>query len=349
MRIEKNPNLDIKLTSLEKVIRGLASNNVPIWLMRQAGRYLEEYRQVRNTTNSFLEFCYNPEKAAEVTLQPIRRFDFDASIIFSDILVIPDALGVDVSFQTGEGPVLGKINASGINKLRYDENRLKPVYEAIKMVRHSLPSEKSLIGFAGAPWTLSTYMVEGGGSKDFHNVKSWAYSDSKSFSKLIYILADSVIEHAYAQIEAGVNIFQIFDSWAGTVASGDEFTKWVIEPTAYIVTKIKEKYPSVPIIGFPRGAGVAYVDYANKTGVDSISVDYNMPIEWIADNVDIAIQGNLDPMLLKNNHEGALLQANKILNIMRGHKFIFNLGHGILPETPVENVMALVKCVKEWN
>lgn len=336
-------------TSLEKIIRCLPGNEVPIWLMRQAGRYLEEYRQVRSTTNSFLEFCYNPEKASEVTLQPIRRFDFDASIIFSDILVIPDALGVNVSFQTGEGPVLQKISAKDICNLKYNPNKLQPVYEAIKLVRQELAPEKSLIGFAGSPWTLSTYMVEGGGSKDFHNVKSWAYADPTSFSKLIYILADSIIEHAIAQIEAGVNVFQFFDSWAGTVAAGDEFTKWVIEPTAYIVSKIKGKYPDVPIIGFPRGAGVSYLEYAFKTGVDAISVDYNMPIEWIAEKVDIAIQGNLDPVLLKNNKQQALVQASKILNIMKGRKFIFNLGHGILPETPIENVEALVKLVKNFK
>lgn len=348
MRIENNSTKDVKLTSIEKSIQGLV-DTIPVWLMRQAGRYLEEYRQVRSTTNSFLEFCYNPEKAAEVTLQPIKRFDFDAAIIFSDILVIPDALGVGVSFQVGEGPILEKINASALEKLQYESNKLKPIYEAIKIVRRDLHPEKSLIGFVGAPWTLATYMVEGGGSKDFYNVKSWAYSDSKSFSKLIYILADSIIEHACAQIESGVNVLQIFDSWAGVLAAGDEFTKWSIEPTAYIISKIKEKYPSIPIIGFPRGAGVSYVAYANNTAVDAISVDYNMPIEWIADNVDIAIQGNLDPMLLKNNKHEALLQAKKILNTMRGHKFIFNLGHGILPQTPIENVSSLVKCVKEWR
>jgi len=347
MKEENNFEILPNLTNLEKVIKGLSDGKVPIWLMRQAGRYLEEYRQVRSTTSSFLEFCYSPEKAAEVTLQPIRRFDFDAAIIFSDILVIPDALGVDVSFLVGEGPKLGKINASGIDKLEYNQNKLAPVYEAIKMVRAKLVPEKTLIGFAGSPWTLSTYMIEGGGSKDFHNVKAWAYSDEKSFHKLIYILADSVISHALAQIEAGANVFQLFDSWAGTVASGDEFSKWVIEPTAYIVSKIKEKYPSVPIIGFPRGAGVSYVTYANKTGVDAISVDYNMPIEWIADKVDIAIQGNLDPLLLKYNKEAALIQAGKILNIMKGRKFIFNLGHGILPETPIENVRQLVDLVKQ--
>lgn len=338
-----------ELTSLEKVIKGLSEDGVPIWLMRQAGRYLEEYRQVRATTSSFLEFCYNPEKAAEVTLQPIRRFNFDAAIIFSDILVIPDALGVKVSFQAGEGPILQKISAKDIDNLKYNPKTLAPVYEAIRKVRSSLPPEKSLIGFAGSPWTLSTYMVEGGGSKDFHNVKSWAYSDSKSFEKLIYILADSVVEHAIAQIEAGVNVFQLFDSWAGSVAAGGEFTKWVIEPTAYIVSKIKAKYPNVPIIGFPRGAGVSYIEYAAKTGVDAISVDYNMPIEWVAKNIDIAVQGNLDPVLLKNNKDQALVQAEKILSTMRGRKFIFNLGHGILPETPIENVQALVDLVRNFR
>ncbi len=337
------------LTSLEKVIRGFPGDSVPIWLMRQAGRYLEEYRNVRSTTSSFLEFCYSPEKASEVTLQPIRRFDFDAAIIFSDILVIPDALGVDVSFLVGEGPKLAKITANDIGNLKYNPNKLLPVYEAIKMVRAGLAPQKSLIGFAGAPWTLATYMIEGGGSKDFHNTKSWAYADPKSFRKLIYILADSIIIHAIAQIKAGANIIQLFDSWAGTVAAGDEFNKWVIEPTAYIISKIKAQFPNIPIIGFPRGAGVAYVDYANKTGVGAISVDYNMPLEWIASKVDITIQGNLDPLLLKYNLEGTLIQAKKILDIMKGQKFIFNLGHGILPETPIANVEALVNLVKNYR
>ena len=335
-----------KFKILEQVINESSYKHVPIWLMRQAGRYLPEYRQVRNTTSSFLEFCYSPIKAAEVTMQPIRRFGFDAAIIFSDILVIPDALGVDVSFRAGEGPVLGKINPTSIDNLKYNHNRLLPVYEAIKIARSMLSKEKSLIGFAGAPWTLACYMVEGGSSKDFHNVKSWAYSDEKSFTKLIYILADSIVTHACAQIDAGVDIFQIFDSWSGTVAAGDEFLKWVIEPTAYIVSKIKEKYPNVPIIGFPRGSGVSYIDYVDKTGINAISVDYNMPINWLADKVDIAIQGNLDPVLLKNNKDKALLKAEEILNVMRGRKFIFNLGHGILPETPIDNVKALVDLVR---
>lgn len=348
MRLE-NSNLKPELTSLEKVINGLAVDRVPIWLMRQAGRYLEEYRKVRSTTNSFLEFCYNPEKASEVTLQPIKRFDFDASIIFSDILVIPDALGVDVSFQVGEGPVLKKITPEYLDKLTYNEKTLYPVYEAMKIVRDKLSPEKTLIGFTGSPWTLATYMIEGGGSKDFINTKNWSYADPESFRKLIYILADSISKHAIAQIEAGANIIQLFDSWAGVVASGDEFNKWVIEPTKYIVSKIKSKYPNILITGFPRGAGVSYLDYANKTGVDAISVDYNMPIEWIAKNVDIAIQGNLDPVLLKNNKEQALLQAGKILDTMKGRKFIFNLGHGILPETPIENVYALVESVRKFK
>ncbi len=316
--------------------------------MRQAGRYLEEYRQVRSTTNNFLEFCYDKEKAAAVTLQPITRFDFDAAIIFSDILVIPDALGVNVAFHAGEGPVLEKIDIKKLEQLEYNEKKLLPVYAAIEIVRANLAPQKSLIGFAGAPWTLASYMIEGGGSRDFHKVKEWAYKDEKSFAQLIYILADSIIKHASAQIEAGADVIQLFDSWAGVVASGAQFDKWVIEPTCYIVSQIKTKYPHIPIIGFPRGAGISYIEYANKTGIDALSVDYNTPIDWIANNIDIAIQGNLDPMLLKNNSQESLLQARKILEIMQGRKFIFNLGHGILPETPVENVKYLVDLVKDF-
>lgn len=335
----------MSLTIIEKVIKGTC-NNAPIWLMRQAGRYLKEYKEVRNSTNSFLEFCYDYKKASEVTLQPIRRFDFDAAIIFSDILVIPDAMGVNVDFKKGEGPLLQKITLNDIEKLKYNRNHLSPVYKAIKEVRKELAPEKTLIGFAGAAWTIATYMVEGGSSKDFQNIKTWAYSSPQSFKKLIYYIADGITDHAIAQVESGVNVLQIFDSWAGAVAAGKEYEEWVIKPTEYIISKIKKIYPEIPVIGFPKGSGISYLEYIKNTGIDAVSIDSSIPIEWAEENIDITIQGNLDPVLLKANKEQAIKEAKRILDVMKNHKFIFNLGHGILPETPVENVYALVEEVK---
>ncbi len=336
-----------KETILEQVINGSYKKfSPPIWLLRQAGRYLEEYRKIRKTTKSFLDFCYDIDKASEVTIQPIKRFNFDAAIIFSDILVIPDACGIDVSFKIGEGPVLEGFYKEKIKNLNFNKEKLNNVYKAIKKVRTSLEEEKTLIGFAGAPWTLSCYIIEGGSSKDFTKVREFSYLYPKEFKELIYKLSDSIAEHLVEQVKNGANIIQIFDSWAGIAASGEEFSKWIIEPTSYIIRKIKNIYPSLPIIGFPRGAGISYLPYIEQTKIDVISIDYSADIKFISQNIDITIQGNLDPMLLKNNIEQALVVTSNILEIMNKKKFIFNLGHGILPETPVENVYKLVDFVK---
>jgi uroporphyrinogen decarboxylase len=326
-------------------LSGKKSNQTPVWFMRQAGRYLPEYMEVRNTTSNFLEFCYSPKKASEVTIQPITRFDFDAAIIFSDILVIPDALGMDVSFIKNEGPKI--IPLSDIESLNFNQDKLLPVYEAIKLTRSNLAPNKDLIGFAGAPWTLATYMIEGGSSRDFLKVKNLVYSDPKYFAQIIEILVDAVACHLIKQVESGADILQLFDSWAGTL-SPSEFFKWSIEPAKKIVSKVKSKYPDVPIIGFPRGAGVLYKDYAENTGVDAISFDQHIPCDWIAKNINIPVQGNLDPVLLFSNKDEALKQTKIILDTFKNKPFIFNLGHGILQHTPIENVAAVVKTVKEY-
>lgn len=340
-------------THMEKLfintLLGKKSKQVPIWFMRQAGRYLPEYKEVRNTTSNFLEFCYSPQKAAEVTLQPISRFDFDAAIIFSDILVIPDALGMDVSFVQNEGPKLKALeNDVDITNLKYDENFLSPVYEAIKITRSSLAKDKALIGFVGSPWTLATYMIEGGGSKDYLKTKIWSYEKPESFLNLIDILTDAVSKHLIAQVKSGVDALQIFDSWAG-VLTPDQFEKYSINPTLKIVKNVRKVYPNIPIIGFPKGVGVMYKDYAEKTGVNAISIDQYMPALWIKENVNIPVQGNLDPVLLMSDKNGAVDYAKNIIQIMKDKPFIFNLGHGILQYSPIENVQAVVDAVRDFS
>lgn len=343
--------LDHKLSNqtgklLIDTLLGNKSKKIPIWFMRQAGRYLPEYKKIRESTNSFLEFCYSPDKASEVTLQPIKRFDFDAAIIFSDILVIPDALGMEVRFITNEGPVLTSIkNENDVNNLEYDKTKLFPVYEAINITKTKLEKNKALIGFAGAPWTLATYMIEGGGSKDYLKTKAFSYQNKKLFTKIIDLLVNSISKHLIAQIEAGVDAVQIFDSWAG-VLTHEQFKKYSIDPTAKIVSNIRKIYPNIPIIGFPKSAGVLYRQYAKETAVNAISFDQYMPASWIKENIDIPVQGNLDPVLLMTDKKGAVDSAKRLIDIMQEKAFIFNLGHGILQDTPIENVEAVVREVK---
>jgi uroporphyrinogen decarboxylase len=344
--LEKKDSLNEKL--FIKTLLGNKENKVPVWFMRQAGRYLPEYMAIRNTTSNFLEFCYSPDKASEVTLQPIRRFDFDAAIIFSDILVIPNALGMNVEFVKNEGPQLGAIqNNSDIKNLKFNQDKLQPVYEAIELTRKKLSAEKALIGFAGAPWTLATYMIEGGGSRDFQKTKVMAYSDPKNFSIIIEILVESVSQHLINQVKAGADCLQIFDSWAGALTE-DQFAKWVIEPTKKIVQNVKSACSSTPIIGFPKGCGVFYKNYAEKTGVTATSFDQHMPCDWIAENINIPVQGNLDPVLLFSDKQKAVEQTKIILEKFKHRPFIFNLGHGILQHTPIENVQAVVDVVKNY-
>jgi len=319
--------------------------------MRQAGRYLPEYREVRGKAGGFLELCYTPALAAEVTLQPIRRYGFDAAILFADILLVPDALGQPVRFADGEGPLLDPItSAADLSRLQPAATRAKfgLVAETVARLRQDLPPETALIGFCGAPWTVATYMVEGRGSKDQAAARLWAYRDRDGFQALIDLLVETSIDYLGQQVKAGADVLQIFDTWAG-VLPDDELDRWVIEPTRRIVEGVKSEHPTVPIIGFPRGAGGAALWYVSETGVDGIGCDTAMPPYMMAEAFDdepVVIQGNLDPLLLVAGGEPLEERTREILDRMRGKPFIFNLGHGIVPQTPPENVGRLVEIVR---
>lgn len=338
------------------LVRALAGEILPrppVWFMRQAGRYLPEYRKIREKMENFLEFCYSPKQAAEVTLQPIDRFGLDAAIIFSDILVIPDALGRDVDFISGRGPVMPPLEkAADVSAISPDDLRrhLAPVYEAIGRVRERLPHETALIGFAGAPWTVASYMIEGGSSRDFGKLKSWAYGRPRELETLLGILVEAISEHLIAQIEAGADVVQLFDSWAGAVAAS-EFDRWVINPTAEIVKRVKAAHPKVPIIGFANKAGLMHDPYAQKTGIDGVSIDSSVPVSWAVATLQgqCAVQGNLDPQLLVAGGAGLVQEAETILETLGQGPFVFNLGHGIVPETPPEHVAQLAEFIRGWR
>ena len=331
--------------------KGDALSPPPMWLMRQAGRYLPEYRATRKEAGSFLDLCYNPKLAAEVTLQPIRRYGFDASILFSDILVVPDALGQQVTFTEGEGPRLDPIRAvEGLARLSLSNTSEKfgRVWETVARLRQDLPAETALIGFCGAPWTVATYVVEGHGSTDQAQARGWAYRDPAGFSRLIDILVDSSITYLSGQVDAGADVLQIFDSWAGSLAE-NEFEQWVIKPTAKIVSALKAKYPHLPILGFPRGAASMLTRFVEGTGVDGVSCDTSCPLsvmQTVAANGTVT-QGNLDPLLLVAGGDALDRRVDSILDAMQGRPFIFNLGHGIVPETPPEHVAQLVNRVRK--
>lgn len=327
------------------------NNTIPIWFMRQAGRYLPEYMEIRNNVTDFLELCYDSEKAKTVTLQPIDRFDFDAAIIFSDILVLPHALGWKVAFKKAEGPILQKFESDRdlININNNFDKKINCIYDTVNKVRASLDKSKSLIGFAGSPWTVASYMLEGKGKQDFSVSKNFLYNKKKLALQLIDIITEKTIEYLLGQINAGVDIIQLFDSWAG-VLSGEEYEVFVIKPTKKIVSSIKEKHPSLPIIGFPRGSGYLYQEYINQTNIDAIGVDQFVPLDIMKKwQENIVVQGNFDPVLLLGNKEVIQKKAKDILTCLNNKNFIFNLGHGILPNTPVENVQFLVNYVRNYQ
>ena len=335
---------------LLRALRGETVSPPPIWLMRQAGRYLKEYRTVRAAAGSFLDLCYTPELAAEVTRQPIKRYGFDAAILFSDILVVPHGLGQDVRFVENEGPKLAAIDrAAGLDDLQPDRmiDRLAPVYRTVEILAATLPDETALIGFAGAPWTVACYMVEGSGSRDFAAVKGFAYRDPNGFGALIDILIDATAQHLCAQIAAGAEAVQIFDSWAGVLPDA-AFRRWIIAPTKTLVARVREAYPDTPIIGFPRAAGAMYAEYAVETGVDAVSLDTTVPTAWAAETLQtrMPVQGNLDPVALLTGGVGLDESVDRILAAFDGGPFIFNLGHGIIKETPPEHVAHLVARVR---
>jgi uroporphyrinogen decarboxylase len=336
---------------LLRALAGEALALPPWWLMRQAGRYLPEYRQVRGRARDFVELCLTPELAAELTLQPIRRYGMDGAILFSDILMLPHALGQKLAYREGEGPVLEPVeDRAGLAKL--DQGRiaasLSPVFETARRVRGALDSKTALIGFAGAPWTVATYMVEGGGSRDFRRVKSWAYRDPDGFGALIDLLTEGTVEYLAGQIEAGAEVVQLFDSWAGILPE-PAFERWVLEPTKRIVALLKQRFADSPVIGFPRGAGILHERYLRETGVDGIGLDTAVPLDYARTNLQPygAVQGNLDPVLLIAGGT-ALEDAVRRLRLALGRgPYIFNLGHGVLPETPPENVHALAGLLAE--
>lgn len=328
-----------------------SNTHIPFWFMRQAGRYLPEYRAIRQESAGFLDMCYSPEKAVEVTLQPLRRFDMSAAIIFSDILVIPHALGLDLEFEAGEGPKLETITDEEDFPILESEQFitfLQPVYEALRRTRAALPENKTLIGFAGAPWTLACYMLQGRGGKEFAIAREMVHRNKELVKAIIDVLTDAVALHLIEQIKAGANAVQLFDSWAGLAPEG-HYQWLIIEPARKIRDKIKAVYPNVPIIGFPKGFGMFIDVYSRETGVDGIGIDMHTPMEYACAKVPehVLIQGNLDPLLLAASCDGALQKAKDILSQTQGRKFIFNLGHGMVPHTPVEHVEALSKLLHE--
>ena len=339
--------------NLLRVLDGETVTPPPFWLMRQAGRYLQEYRALREKAHDFLEFCNTPALAVEATLQPLKRFDMDAAILFSDILVVPHALGQSVSFREGEGPVLEPVrDVDGLRQLTNTqlEDILTPVYETVAELKGILSKETALIGFAGAPWTLATYMVEGRGGTDHGHAIGWAYRDPDGFGELIGLLIEAISTHLSRQIENGADVVKLFDSWAGVLAE-TQFRRWVIEPTAKIVRRLKVAHPDIRIIGFPRGAGALFQEYADATDVDAIAIDSAVPVVWAAETLqsDRAVQGNLDNLVLMSGGETLTDETHRILGALGGGPFIFNLGHGVLPKTPPENVAHLASLIREWK
>jgi uroporphyrinogen decarboxylase len=332
----------------------LANNiavHTPIWLMRQAGRYLPEYRNVRAKAGSFLDLCFTPELAAEVTLQPVRRFGFDAAILFSDILVVPYALGQKLTFEAGEGPRLSPAMTSAalLPKLAsdVDMNLLAPVFETIGKVRAELPHHVALLGFCGAPWTVATYMVAGCGTPDQAPARSFAYRDPDGFNRLIDMLIRGSIDYLAAQFRAGVDAVQLFDTWAG-ILGPEQFDRWCTQPARRIVAGLRERIPGARIIGFPRGAGTCLVSYVESVSFDAIGLDWMIDRRFARDEIQSRrpVQGNLDPMALLAGGAALDREVDAVLGSFSGRPFIFNLGHGILPETPIAHVERMIGRVR---
>lgn len=330
------------------VLKGEPVFPPPLWMMRQAGRYLPEYRESRKRAGSFLDLCYNPDFAVEVTLQPIERFGFDASILFSDILVVPHALGRDLRFEEGRGPMMTPITAAEIGALSGEmfHVNLEPVYETVRRLRVKLPQETTLIGFCGAPWTVATYMIAGHGTPDQAPTRLFAYREPAAFARLLKVLADHSAAYLIRQIDAGADAVQIFDSWSGVL---DEpcFEAFCVAPVAEIVRQVRLVYPDVPIIGFPKGAGALYDSYRRKTGVTALGLDWTVPVAAARGlQRQGAVQGNLDPLRLTAGGTALSEGVDAILNGLGEGPLVFNLGHGITPETPVGHVETMVKMVR---
>ncbi len=341
---------DVRRTILE-VLDGKTVSPPPIWLMRQAGRYLPEYRATRAQAGSFLDLCYNPELAAEVTLQPIRRYGFDASILFSDILVIPDALKRNVRFLEGVGPQMDPIDADGIAKLDASNvlTHLAPVFETVGRLRRDLPAETTLLGFCGAPWTVATYMIAGKGTPDQAPARLFAYRHPKEFVSLLNQLADISIDYLVGQLDAGADAVQVFDSWAGVLGE-EEFSAFAIAPVARIIEGVRARRPGAKIIAFAKGAGFNLKTYRQKTGADAIGLDWSIPLSFAAElQKDGPVQGNLDPMRVVAGGQSLDDGIDRILQTLGNGPLIFNLGHGITPEANPDHVTALVERVRSFS
>lgn len=336
-----------------KIIDVLNGNNVsppPIWLMRQAGRYLKDYREVRKQVSGFLDLCYTPQKAYDVTMQPIDLFGFDAAILFSDILVIPHALGVDVDFIEGKGPILSPFNAENLPEMRDIDihDRLNPVYHAVSMIRQGLDKNKALFGFAGAPWTIASYMIEGGGSKDYRKLHSYSRLKTREFEQLLELIALKTADYLMMQIEYGADALMLFDSWAGVIAD-DVFDDFCIAPNKIIIDRINEKYPHIPLISFPKAIGARLPKFIEKTGCKAISLDHTQSLDFITANIskDIVIQGNLDPFLLYAGGQNMRDQIDVIINKLSDYPLIFNLGHGVDRATNPQHVHDLINHIRQ--
>lgn len=342
------------MTEKKKILRALAGETLdtpPIWMMRQAGRYLPEYKATRAEAGDFLSLCYNSELAAEVTLQPIRRYGFDAAILFADILLLPQALGADLWFVTGEGPRLSTIETqadfdklSGVDGIH---ETLNPIYETVRILRRELPAETTLIGFAGAPWTVATYMIAGRGTPDQGPAHKLKAENPALFDQVIDLITEGTIDYLSKQIEAGAEVVKLFDSWAGSL-KGADFDKYALEPAKKIIAALKAKHPDTPIIAFPRGAGERYVGFAEATGADCVALDDGVTPEWAAAHVqkDGCVQGNLKSSHMVTGGEELVTETRKIVEAFGKGPHIFNLGHGITPDADPENVQLMIDTVR---
>ncbi len=332
-------------------LRGVQTGKRPIWLMRQAGRYLPEYRALRADKGGFLALVYESEAAAEITLQPIRRFGFDGAILFSDILIVPYAMGQDLEFLAGEGPRLSpRLVDASLASLKAVPERLRAVYETVKLVKAGLGKDRTLLGFAGSPWTVATYMVAGEGSRDQHETRSLAYRDPQAFQAIIDAITQVTVEYLLGQIHAGAEAVQLFDSWAGSLAPA-EFERWVIAPNAAIISALKQRVPHIPVIGFPKGVGEKLPAYARETGVDAVGIDETIDPRWAAKALPagMPVQGNLDPLLLLSGGDELDRRASHNLDCFADRPHVFNLGHGIGQHTPIEHVERLLGVVRNWR
>ncbi|MEL7720768.1 uroporphyrinogen decarboxylase [Citromicrobium bathyomarinum] len=332
-------------------LRGERAESPPVWFMRQAGRYLPEYRALRADKGGFLDLVYDSEAACEVTLQPVRRFGFDGAILFSDILIVPHAMGQKLEFLAGEGPKLSPpLVASELAGLSADPSRYDPVYQTVRLCRDQLAPDVTMLGFAGSPWTVATYMIAGEGSRDQHAARAMAYADPGKVEAIIGAIIDQTVGYLRGQIDAGAEAVQLFDSWAGSLAP-DEFDRWVIEPNARIVAAIKDSHPDIPVIGFPKGAGEKLPRYAERTGVDAVGLDETLDPEWAhaALPKGMPVQGNLDPMLLLAGGDRLDHTIRHILSALADRPHVFNLGHGIDRHTPIAHVEHALGVLRDWQ